>query len=246
MLRTVGTYIYAAFLVIGTVFNLQKSKKLVAKKQTNDEQLFVEPKHVSRKVIEYTGTDVHVKGQEKIPDGAVLYVANHQGLFDILTILGYLGKPVGFIAKKEIKRLPIISTWMELIHCVFIDRADRRQSIRAIQQGTNNLKNGHSMVIFPEGTRGEGREINEFKAGSFRLGTKANVPIVPLAIDGTYPILEANGGRIKSSTISLTILDPIYPEKYNEWKSKELAVKVQEEVEANLLEIQQRAPQEIY
>ncbi|WP_156291721.1 lysophospholipid acyltransferase family protein [Oceanobacillus salinisoli] len=227
MIRTIRTYVYAAILVIGTIFKLQKARNLAKKQQITDEQLFMVPKSVSRKIIDYTGTNVKVTGQEKLPDGAVLFVANHQGLFDILTFLGYLGKPVGFIAKKELEKLPIVSSWMKLVHCLFIDRGDRRQSARTINQGIRHLKEGHSMVIFPEGTRGEGREMNEFKAGSFRLGTKANVPIVPVAIDGTYPIMEANHGHIKSSEITLTILNPIYPEEYHELKSKELASKVQ-------------------
>jgi 1-acyl-sn-glycerol-3-phosphate acyltransferase len=226
MIRTLAIYIYAGLLVLGTIFQLQRAKKL--KKKLSHEQLFIQPSRVSRKVFERTGSTVEVHGQEKLPEGAVLFVANHQGLFDILTILGYLGKPVGFIAKKEIKRLPIIAPWMELIRCVFIDRKDRRQSIRSINQGIENLRNGYSMVIFPEGTRSRGNQVYSFKSGSFRLALKAKVPIVPIAIDGTYRMLEEQNGRVSPARVSLTIKDPIHPEEYAGMKSTEIAKKVEQ------------------
>jgi 1-acyl-sn-glycerol-3-phosphate acyltransferase len=229
MIFSLKIYSYAVILVIGSLFKLQKAKKLY-KQQTTEairKEIFATPERVSQKVIKATGTDVQVSGRENIPEGPVLYVANHQGLFDILAFLGHLGKPVGFIAKKEINKLYIIRTWMGLINCVFIDRADRRQSMKAINQGIESLKNGHSLVIFPEGTRSRGNQLNEFKPGSLRLATKANVPIVPVTIDGTYQMLEKGNGRIQGSTISMTIHNPILPETYETMKSAELANELQ-------------------
>ncbi|WP_047980437.1 lysophospholipid acyltransferase family protein [Ornithinibacillus contaminans] len=239
MVFTLWIYTYAILLIISSCFSFYKAKRLVQQPSTseNRHRIFATPQRISQKVIKKTGTTVQVTGQEKIPEGAVLYVANHQGLFDILAFLGHLGKPVGFIAKKEIKKLPIISNWMGLLHCVFIDRADRRQSVKAINQGIENLKNGHSLVIFPEGTRSRGAELNSFKPGSLRLATKANVPIVPVTIDGTYKMLEEDNGRIKGSAIKLMIHDPIFPETYQELKSNELALEIQEIVQLPLKEI---------
>jgi 1-acyl-sn-glycerol-3-phosphate acyltransferase len=229
MIFSLKIYSYAVILVIGSLFKLQKAKKLYQQPSTEEirKEIFTTPERVSQKVIKATGTDVQVTGRENIPEGPVLYVANHQGLFDILAFLGHLGKPVGFIAKKEINKLYIIRTWMGLINCVFIDRADRRQSMKAINQGIESLKNGHSLVIFPEGTRSRGNQLNEFKPGSLRLATKANVPIVPVTIDGTYKMLEEGNGRVQGSTIHMTIHDPIFPETYESMKSAELANELQ-------------------
>lgn len=236
MIFTVRIYVYATCLVLGSLFYLQKAKRAQQRMdgQQADSFIFYTPKTVSRKVIRKTGTDVLVSGQEHLPDGAVLFVANHQGLFDILALLGYLGKPTGFIAKQEIKKLPIIRTWMELIHCVFIDRSDRRQSVRAIHQGIQNLKDGHSLVIFPEGTRSTDGQLNRFKPGSFRLGTRAKVPIVPIAIDGTWQLYEKNNRRVKASTIHLVISEAIEPEEYEQMTSRELASHVQQIIEKQL------------
>ncbi|WP_010097237.1 lysophospholipid acyltransferase family protein [Ornithinibacillus scapharcae] len=236
MLLSIRIYTYAVILIIGSLFSLQKAKKLYQRPTTSAVryEIFKTPQKVSEKVIKSTGTTVQVTGREKIPEGAVLYVANHQGLFDILAFLGYLGKPVGFIAKKEINKLPIIRKWMSLIHCVFIDREDRRQSIKAINQGIENLKEGYSLVVFPEGTRSRGESLHEFKPGSLRLATKAQVPIVPVTINGTYRMLEEGKGKIQGSSVSMVIHDPILPEDYEPLKSADLAKKLQETVESAL------------
>ncbi|WP_121640413.1 1-acyl-sn-glycerol-3-phosphate acyltransferase [Virgibacillus sp. Bac330] len=232
MIRTVGIYLYASILVLGTFFKLQRAKRL--QHELTKEEIFIQPSLVSKKVFQRTGSTIKIEGQEKLPEGPALFVSNHQGLFDILVLLGYLGKPVGFIAKKEIKKLPIISSWMELIHCVFIDRKDRRQSVRAIGQGIEYLKEGHSIVIFPEGTRSRGRQLHSFKPGSFRLAIKANVPIVPVVIDGTYHMLEEQDGKVSPSSVRLTIKDAITPDKYMEMKSNELATHIEEIIKKQL------------
>ncbi|QKY71533.1 1-acyl-sn-glycerol-3-phosphate acyltransferase [Lentibacillus sp. CBA3610] len=236
MIRSLKIYLYAGILIISAWFKLLRVKMKLNQSGTSItmDHIFATPKNVSQKIIKKTNSAIHVTGQEKLPDGPVLFIANHQGLFDILALLGHLGKPVGFIAKKEIKKLPVVSNWMKLLHCVFIDRSDRRQSVNAINQGIASLKAGHSIVIFPEGTRGNGSELSTFKSGSLRLATKAKVPIVPVAIDGTYQILEAGKGKVDASTISLTINDPIYPEVYQDKKHGELAEDIQKVVERAL------------
>lgn len=235
MIRSLWIYFCAIIFVLRSGLKLNKGRRLF--KQNNkqaQQELFESPKWVSQKVIKSTGTDVHVDGQEKLPEEAVLFVANHQGLFDILALIGYLGKPLGFVAKKEVQKIPIVSSWMELMHGVFIDRSDRRQSVKAISQGIKNLKNGHSLVIFPEGTRSRGSNLNTFKSGSLRLATKANVPIVPVAIDGTYQMLEEDHGKVKGSTIYMTIQEPIYPTEYQDKKHGELAEIIQARIEKSL------------
>jgi|GEM_PF-424182 len=236
MIWSLKIYLYAGILILGAWFKLLQVKRKLNHSGTavTMDQIFATPKDVSQKIINKTNSDVHVTGREKLPDGPVLVVANHQGLFDILALLGHLGKPIGFIAKKEINKLPVVSSWMELLHCVFIDRGDRRQSVKAINQGIANLKEGHSIVIFPEGTRGKGNKLNTFKSGSLRLATKANVPIVPVAIDGTHQLLEEGNGMVGTSTITLTINDPIYPDDYQDKKHGELAAELQMVIEQAL------------
>ena len=123
--------------------------------------------------------------------------------------MGFIDKPKGFIAKIELSKLPLVHTWMKLIQCVFMDRKDLRQSLKAMDQGIQILKSGQSMVIFPEGTRSKGGPMGEFKKGSLRLAQKTNVPIVPIAISGSYKIMEERVFRITPAEVDVRIGKPI-------------------------------------
>ncbi len=170
----------------------------------------------SRFILKRAGAKVTVIGKENIPkDKTVLFVSNHQSNFDIPLLLGYIDVPKGFIAKKELENWPFISTWMKYIHCIFMDRSNIRKSAEAIVDSINLLKNNYSMVIFPEGTRSKGEPIAEFKAGSFKPALKSKCPIVPVTINGTYKLLEANNNKIKSADIELVIHKPIYVDALN-------------------------------
>lgn len=183
--------------------------------------------------VKRTGTQVKVIGLEHVPkEGPVLFVGNHQGNFDIPIALGYLPKPLGFISKIELQKLPLVNRWMERLECVFLDRKDLRQSLRAMNQAAEILKSGHSMVIFPEGTRSKGPKMGEFKPGSLKIAIKAGVPIVPFTINGSYQIMEANGNRIRPAEVSLIISPPI--EAITGDKTMDLTATVYEAVEKHL------------
>ena len=157
-------------------------------------------------VMKLSGAKITVIGEENLPkDQTVLFVAKHQSNFDIPLLMRSINIPKGFIAKKELEKWPMISTWMRYINCIFMDRSNLRKSAEAIVEGTKLLKNGYSMVIFPEGTRSKGGPLGEFKAGSFKLATKSKCPIVPVTIDGTYKLLEANNNWIKGADVRLVI-----------------------------------------
>ncbi|MEG2144103.1 MAG: lysophospholipid acyltransferase family protein, partial [Oscillospiraceae bacterium] len=95
-------------------------------------------------------------------------------------------------------------------------------SLSAIKKAVEVTESGYSMAIFPEGTRSKGHKMGEFKSGAFRVAEKAKLPIVPLAIDGTYKIMEANGNFIKAGRVTLTILPPILTESMDRAEIREL------------------------
>lgn len=165
----------------------------------------------ARFLIAMAGMKVRVSGLENVPpDKAVLFVSNHQSNFDIPVLLGYINKSKGFLAKIELTKLPVIHSWMKKMGCVFINRSDRRQSLKAIHQCIEVIKSGQSMVIFPEGTRSRGPVMRAFKKGSLRVAEKVRVPIIPIVINGTYKLMEANNNKIKSSDVEIKILRPVY------------------------------------
>lgn len=233
LLRLIYMFFYLCGYLIYSLPTLLKMKKVAIKnKAENDSLIHTLPKNWARGFLKHSGCKVSVKGTENIPDGPVLFVANHEGNFDVPVLIGYIPKPFGFISKIEVKKLPIISGWMETMGCVFIDRKDRRSSVQSIRDGIQKLKDGHSILVFPEGTRSKGGEMAKFKAGSLRMAKDSKVPIVPVMIHGTANIFEKNNNRIRPGHITLEVLPAIYSEKYDEEGMAVIADQIQESINA--------------
>lgn len=234
-MRTILFYLYLAGYLVMTSFKALKLR-IITKKGENEGKvyLFNTTKKWGQAMMKKIGVGVNVQGLENIPEGTCLFVANHQSYADIPLMLGYLGKPIGFIAKKEMESAPIMSFWMKKLHCIFMDRSNMRESIKSINEGIDNLKNGYSMVIFPEGTRSKGKGMNEFKKGSMRLGIKSGVPIVPVAIDGSYKIYEGNGNKVRPVDVNIKIFNPIDPKKLTKEEQSNLAGIIQDIIKNEL------------
>ena len=235
-MRTIFLWVYfVLYMLVSLLLRLRLAfiKKYGTKEQA---EKFVHnfASNCTKSVIRKSGVKVNIVGLENLPSEACLFVPNHQGLFDLLILIGYINRPIGFIAKKETNKIPIISGWMKQMHCVFIDRKNIREGLKAINKGVENLKEGHSMVIFPEGTRSRSSNIGEFKKGSMRLAIKSQCPIVPITIDGTYKIFEANHGIIAPGIVSVIINKPIYAEKFNEEEQGNLSNLVRNIIKENL------------
>lgn len=148
---------------------------------------------------------VEVTGLENLPgSNNICFVSNHQGLMDIPLITGYIPRTVGFIAKKELGRIPIMNIWLRALNCVLIDRSNPRSTIKTIDRSIRQIQKGHAMVIFPEGTRSRMHQMASFKPGAFKLVAGADAFAVPLTINNTYKVLEETK-TIKAYPISLTI-----------------------------------------
>ena len=214
MFRSLYFYPLAILAAFIAQLGLFKAHYLERKNRTEDRTLLLyKITHWwANFVLKLSGCKVHVEGLENIPkDRAALFVANHQSNFDIPLLMSVIDTPKGFIAKKELENIPLLSKWMKYIQCVFMDRNNLRQSAESIVKGINILKSGYSMVIFPEGTRSKGGQHSDFKAGSFKLATKSKSLIVPVTIDGTYKVLEESNNKIKASNLKVIIHKPIDP-----------------------------------
>ncbi len=147
-----------------------------------------------RALVKRAGITLNIKSAEALPEGPVVFISNHQSYWDIpVCFAAITEKPFGFVAKESLRKIPVFGSWIEDIRSVFIKRDDARASLKAIEEGIELLKQGFSLVIFPEGTRSKGSEIKEFKKGSLRLAIKAEVPVVPITIYGTFRAYEEKG-----------------------------------------------------
>ncbi|HAR64490.1 MAG: 1-acyl-sn-glycerol-3-phosphate acyltransferase [Candidatus Margulisiibacteriota bacterium] len=189
-------------------------------------------KHWAKSMIGVTGSTVRVTGEENVPlEGAVLFVSNHQGNFDIPIMVGFIDKPKAFISKLELKKIPIFSIWMKHLGCIFLDRKNARQSLGAIDQGAELLKKGYSYVVFPEGTRSKDGTLGMFKPGSFKLAIKSGVPIVPVTIKGSRNMMKKNSFIIRPAFVDVIISPPIHVQGV---EPNELTQKVRAVIENNL------------
>lgn len=175
---------------------------------------------------------ISVEGKENIPKEACCFIGNHTSMLDVPILIESVGKCMGFIAKKEAKNIPFLGIWMEEYVCVALDRENAREAIKSIREGAENIKNGYSMAIFPEGTRSKDGKLLEFKKGSLKLATMAKAPVVPVTIEGAYKALE--GKSKEYNNIKVTFSEPIYTDNLTREEEKGLMNKVRGIIAQNL------------
>lgn len=165
---------------------------------------------VFKVILFLSGVRLTIKGRENIlKDEAALYVGNHRGFFDTIVSYSLMPGITGFIAKKEMGKVPFVRIWMRLLHCLFLDRSNPREGLTAILKGIEELKNGVSIVIFPEGTRNKGEGLMQFHGGSFKLADRSNCKIVPMAINNSDNVFENHFPAIKSTKMIIEFCKPI-------------------------------------
>lgn len=210
MLRSIVWYIVFFCSLIFKIPALIRTKMLTKKdlEEERDKLVYKVTTSWANTLLKAAGVKVTVHGLENIPkDTNVLYIGNHQGNFDIPIYMSQIPGLKGFVSKIEVKKIPGVRTWMEYMYCVFMDRSSLRKAAEAIIEGVKILKKGHSLVIFPEGTRSRGDKMGELKAGSFKLAIKSKVPIVPVTMNGSYKIMEDSKKKwiIKPAHVDLYI-----------------------------------------
>ena len=190
-----------------------------------------------RVVMAGAGMHVTCIGRENIPtDRPVLYTANHRSYADVP--VGYTTVPglTGFIAKKQIKKVPSLSWWMSNMNCLFLDRDDMRQGMKVILAAIDNIKAGYSMFVMPEGTRNHSDELLPFKEGTFKIAIKSGCPVIPVALTNTDSVYELHRPWIHSAHIVIHYGKPIYMEDLTPEEQKVLGARVRDTIAKMLKE----------
>jgi 1-acyl-sn-glycerol-3-phosphate acyltransferase len=167
-----------------------------------------------RVICKICGVKTTVIGHENVPkDEAVLYVANHNSYFDIMISYALCPGLTGYIAKDSIEKVPLLNTWMRRLYCLFMNRDDMKQSLKVILQGIEYIKQGISICIFPEGSRGDSEEMAPFKEGSLKMAEKTGCAIIPIAISNTRNIIYSHMPFVTPTHVVLEYGKPIYPKE---------------------------------
>lgn len=169
---------------------------------------------------------VHAVGVENVdPSGTYVFMANHLSHADIVALFVALPMNVGFLAKKELRRVPFLGRAMVAGGHVFIDRSRRERAVQAVADAAEQVVAGSPIVVFPEGTRGNEERIQAFKKGGFHLARKANVPVVPVGLRGTRSIMSRDELVIHPGEVRVHIGAPIAPDSFPDADSFAAAVR---------------------
>ena len=153
-----------------------------------------------------------IKGRENIdPKTSYVFVANHQGAFDIFLIYGYLNHNFKWMMKKSLNKIPFVGAACEAAGHIMVDRSSKASIRETMHRAEKTLRGGMSMVVFPEGSRCKDGRLHNFKRGAFLLAEELSLPVVPLTIDGAFDLMSRDSINVNPGKVILTIHRPINP-----------------------------------
>jgi 1-acyl-sn-glycerol-3-phosphate acyltransferase len=188
---------------------------------------------------------VRIEGVEHLDGkGPYIFMSNHQGYYDIFALLGHLPVQFKWLAKKELFSIPFFGWTMAAVGYISIDRGGTRNTVEAMNEAARKIRDGMSVVIFPEGSRSPDGSIQPFKKGGFTLAIKSKVPIVPIAINGSRDIMPKDKLTAISGEVRIRMDHPIETENYSLKDRESLMKKVGATITKNFEMISQKQGEE--
>ncbi len=164
----------------------------------------------SRLICYMTPVFVKAVGKENIAKGqSYVIVANHQSLYDIVVLYGWLGVDIRWIMKMELRKVPGLGIACEKIGHIFIDRSNTKRAIESLDSAKQKLVDGTSVIFFPEGTRSKTGELGRFKMGAFKMASDLGLPILPVTISGTREMLQTKSLLLFPGRVTMTVHPPL-------------------------------------
>lgn len=172
------------------------------------------PAHIWAKIFCWlTFVRVTVKGRENISKGtSYVFVANHQGAYDIFSIYGYLCHDFRWMMKKSLERIPLVGYTCRRAGHIYVDNRNPAAIRQTMTDAEHQLAGGMSVVVFPEGSRTPDGKVYAFRRGAFMLAVEFSLPVVPVTIDGAYKVMPRSAWLPRPGHITLTIHRPIMPD----------------------------------
>ncbi len=178
-------------------------------------------------------------GEENLPkDGGYIMYANHQGKYDALGIMDAHKEPCSVIMDAERSKMPLATQVISLVNGVRLDRTDFHKQVKALNQMTEDVRNGRRFIYFPEGGyMHNGNKLQDFLPGAFKVAKKAEVPIIPVALYDSHLPFDYNSYR--KCTTQVCFMDPIYYEEYADLSTREISELVKKRIEDKIDELEE-------
>ena len=197
------------------------------------------PKYWSRIFCALSLVKVEVYGRENISPGqSYVFVANHQGAYDLFAIYGYLGHNFRWMMKRSLERIPLVGYSCKVSGHIFVDNSTPAAVKHTMEVAEKRLAGGMSVVVFPEGSRTPDGRMHRFKRGAYFLATEFGLPVVPVTIDGAYKVLPRSGKLPRPGRIILTIHKPVMPGADGKYDLPALIEQTREAIASSLPEWQ--------
>jgi 1-acyl-sn-glycerol-3-phosphate acyltransferase len=181
----------------------------------------------AKTLLKLSNVRVDVEGVENVlTDRPQIFMSNHQSDFDILIVLAYIPGQFRWIAKKELFKIPIFGKAMRNAGYIEIDRQHHENAMKSLEEAAQKIRNGKSVVTFPEGTRSKDGTIKPFKQGMFYLAIQSGIAIIPISIVGAHEIMPKRSLAIKTGKIKMIIAPPVDVSSYSIETRAELIDKI--------------------
>jgi 1-acyl-sn-glycerol-3-phosphate acyltransferase len=180
-------------------------------------------------------TKVSIKGRRNAKPGqSYVIISNHQSNFDILAIYGHWGRQFRWVMKEELRKVPGLGWYCEAGGHVFIDRSSKKKAIASLREAKSLLKDGISVIIFPEGTRSTNGRLGKFKKGGFMMALDLDLPILPISVSNSHNILPTHTLRLLPGKIDISIHPPVDAGEYGYKKRAQLIEDVRKIIASGL------------
>ena len=186
---------------------------------------------------------VTVLGREHAdPEASYIIMSNHQSHFDVLAFYGHWGRQFRWVIKEELRRIPGLGWYCQAGGHVFVDRSSRERAIESLRAARPLLKDGVSVMLFPEGTRSRDGRLQEFKKGGFMMALDLGLPILPVSITGTRHVAPSGSIRMLPGRVQIQVHPPVDPADYGVERRDELMARVREVIESGIGVVESSAP----
>ena len=231
MLRT----IFAALVAVMVTIPCAMAVTVVALVKSTSPRIDGIIRFWARTIVRAAGIDIQIENAGLLdPDKRYILVSNHYSYFDIPCILAVVPQPIRFMAKASLFKVPLFGGAIGRAGFIPVDRKDRSTAVKSFDLASRRIQQGNTIVIFPEEGRTSTRTLRPFQRGAFLLALKSKLPVVPIAIDGTYQVFPVGARSVRPGRVTVRLARPIEPTEFSVRDKGALAARARRDIVAML------------